>query len=270
MIKTNLIPLSLGLGIAVTSLGLSQSASALQLNLVQDAPYQSAPNGWTKLGWKAEGRAGAPGTEDYEFAIGPNGAQADLTGQIYRDWTNGEEVNWSLTWNGQTVNFGIENFAPISYSLADPSPNIFNGFSLLTNVDTRPYTTFGLPGQQRVEPGTTMDLVVKTINGESVTDQLGNSVFSSSTGPTTPGENLSKKFYSSPTTITSLTGTAKMSWLNTAPNSIKARSRVDFQIQGYKVKERSVPEPSALFGLLAIGVLGAGLGLKRKKYENLF
>lgn len=36
--------------------------------------------GWSDLGWAVEGRAGATGFRDYEYAIGPDGAQANNTG----------------------------------------------------------------------------------------------------------------------------------------------------------------------------------------------
>jgi hypothetical protein len=266
MRKASLLAMSAALGITTAGLGVATPAFAVQLRLVQDSPYAPAPSGWTNLGWKVEGRAGAPFGEDYEFAIGPNGAQANNTGQIYRDWIDEEIVDWSFNWDGQIANFALGG-SEISYSLLNPSTNIFNGFSLLTNVDTRSYNAPAL-GTRRVEEGTQIDLIVKTLNGKTVTDTTGifDSIFSSSIGQATEAQSLSKKFFSSPTAITSLTGTVKMSWLNINPNEIKARSRVTFQIQGYDFEEqRRIPEPTSTLTLLAFGAFGVGSLIKRRQ-----
>ncbi|MGA9380384.1 MAG: choice-of-anchor W domain-containing protein [Phormidium sp.] len=258
MSKASLLAMSAALSVTGSGLGLAIPASAIQLKLVQDAPYAPAPSGWTDLGWKVEGRAGAPFGEDYEFAIGPNGAQANNTGQIYRDWNDGEIVDWSFNWDGQTAKFTLAG-EDIFYSLGNPSPYIFNGFSLLTNVDTRTYNAPAL-GTRRVEEGTQIDLIIKTLNGGDVT-----SIFSSSIGQAEEVQNLSKKFFSSPESITSLTGTVKMSWLNIDPNAIKARSRVSFQIQGYDFEgQRSIPELTSTLSLLAFGLFGFGSLIKRR------
>ncbi|MFB2878266.1 choice-of-anchor W domain-containing protein [Floridanema aerugineum] len=266
MSKASLLAMSAALGVTAGSLGLAIPAFAVGLTLVQDEPYAPAPSGWTNLGWKVEGRAGAPFGEDYEFAIGPNGAQANNTGQIYRDWNNGEIVDWSFNWDGQTAKFTLAG-EEILYSLLNPSPNIFNGFYLLTNVDTRSYNAPVL-GTQRVAEGTQIDLIVKTLNGQDATDTSGilDSVFSSSVGQATEAQSLSKKFFSSPEAITSLTGTVKMSWLNINPNEIKARSRVSFQIQGYDFPgQRSIPEPTSVLTLLAFGAFGVGSLIKHRQ-----
>ena len=265
MSKASLLAMSAALGVTASGLGLTTSASAVQLKLVQDAPYAPAPSGWKDLGWKVEGRAGAPFGEDYEFAIGPNGAQANNTGQIYRDWNDDEVVDWSFNWDGQTAKFALGE-EEILYSLLNPSPNIFNGFSLLTNVDTRSYNAPAL-GTRRVEAGTQIDLIVKTLNGEDVTDTSGilNSVFSSSIGQAAEAQSLNKKFFSSPTAITSLTGTVKMSWLNIDPNENKARSRVTFQIQGYDFEEKRIPEPTSVLTLLGFGAFGVSSLIKRRQ-----
>lgn len=265
MSKTSLLVMSAALGVTAGTLGFTP-AFAVQLKLVQDEPYAPAPSGWVDLGWKVEGRAGAPLREDYEFAIGPNGAQANNTGQIYRDWNDSEIVDWSFNWDGQMAKFTVGE-EEISYSLLNPSPNIFNGFSLLTNVDTRSYDAPAL-GTKRVEAGTQIDFIVKTLNGEDVTDTSGtvDSVFSSSIGQVAEAQSLNKKFFSSPEAITSLTGTVKMNWLNINPNEIKARSRVTFQIQGYDFEgETSIPEPTSVLSLLAFGAFGIGSLMKRRQ-----
>jgi hypothetical protein len=52
--------------------------------------------------FEVEGRAGAAGFRDYEFAIGPLGANQQNTGQIYQDWTNNTAVRWCLQWAPST------------------------------------------------------------------------------------------------------------------------------------------------------------------------
>lgn len=259
MSKASLLAVSTALGVTASSLGAGIPAFAVQLTLVQDAPYAPAPSGWVDLGWKVEGRAGAPFGEDYEFAIGPNGAQANNTGQIYRDWNNDEIVDWSFNWDGQTAKFNLAG-EEILYSLSNPSPNIFNGFSLLTNVDTRSYNAPAL-GTRRVEEGTEIDLVVETLNGEAV-----NNIFSNAIGQGEEVQNLSKKFFSSSETISSLSGTVKVSWLNIDPNEIKARSRVSFQIEGYDFSgQTSIPEPTSTLTLLAFGAFGVSSLIKGRQ-----
>lgn len=260
MSKSSLLAISALLGVTAGSLGIATPVLAVQLNLVQDAPYAPAPSGWTNLGWKVEGRAGAPFGEDYEFAIGPNGAQANNTGQIYRDWNNDEILDWSFNWNGQTAKFTLGG-EEILYSLLNPSPNIFNGFSLLTNVDTRSYDAPAL-GTRRVAEGTEINLIVNTLNGPNITDS--SNVFSNSIGQAEEAQSLSKKFFASPIAITSLTGTVKMSWLDIDPNAIKARSRVTFQIQGYDFEEKRIPEPTSILSLLAFGAFGVTTLIKRQ------
>ncbi|MFB2937737.1 choice-of-anchor W domain-containing protein [Aerosakkonemataceae cyanobacterium BLCC-F154] len=260
MSKASLLAISAALGVTAGSLGLATPAFAVQLTLVQDEPYAPAPSGWVDLGWKVEGRAGAPLGEDYEFAIGPDGAQANKTDDIYRDWNNGETVDWSFNWDGQTAKFTLAG-EDIFYSLLNPSPNIFNGFSLLTNVDTRTYDAPAL-GERRVEEGTAIDLIVETLNGEAV-----NNIFSNAIGQGEEVQNLSKKFFSSSETINSLAGTVKVSWLSIDPNEIKARSRVSFQLEGYDFngEQTSIPEPTSILSLLAFGAFGIGSVIKRRQ-----
>jgi hypothetical protein len=262
MMKTRVMTTFLALGVAAGSLGLTRPAHALELNLVQSG--EDPPPNWTSLGWKAEGRAGAPATSqtDYEFAIGPNGAQADLTGQIYRTWVNGETVNWSLNWNGQTASLTVDNEGPVTFSLPSISALDFNAFSLFANI-------IGAPGY--VDQGTKIDLTVQTVNGQPVTDQNGANILTSTTA-TAVNSSLpdfsETEFLTSPEAITSLTGTTTLSWTGLDPQNQNARSRVDWQLVGFNTNSTpvptSVPESTPLGGLLLFGALGVGSMLKLK------
>lgn len=255
--------MSVALGVALGSLGLTIPASAIQIYKVTPQPTQTPPE-WTNLGWKVEGRAGADpkvgsSQDDYELAIGPNGAQADLVAQQNWQWENNVDVDWSLNWDGSTVTYQFGNLAPIAYQSSN-STNVFDGFYLLTKSQT-----LVKPNDPKtfVDPDTTIDFLVKTVNGEQVTDQFGNNLFSSATSPAN-GQMLTQPFFYSDEGITSMTGTVKMSWLNRNPQVGNGRSYVDFQIRGFKTAA-SVPEPISTFSLLAFGAIGTASLLKRKQ-----
>ena len=265
MSKASLLSISVALGIAAGSLGLTMPASALQLTKVQDDPYAPTPSDWTSLNWKVEGRAGADpsiGTQDdYEIAIGPNGAQADKVAQQEWLWENDVDVDWSLNWDGSKVTFKFGNLDSIFYTpTLTGTSNIFNGFYLLTKSQTlsspKDPNTF-------VDPGTTIDLKLAKVNGEDVSEQ------SSATSPVS-GQDLSKILFSSDEAITSMAGTVKMSWNGRNPQKGNGRSYVDFQIKGFNIDggEVSVPEPTSTLGLLAIGAFGVGSILKRQRKVN--
>lgn len=263
MSKATYLALSVAMGVTAGSLSLTLPASAITVNRVTPTAD------WTKLGWIVEGRAGADpinaasSQDDYEIAIGPKGADNPLFGQQDWVWGNGEEVNWSLNWNGSTAAFQFGNLAPIFYQ-PSASTNVFNGFYLLTKSQTRVSTD----PRTYVDPDTTIDLLVKTLNGEIVTDRSGNSLFSSATSPAS-GKTLTQPFFSSDVPITSLTGIAKMSWTGRNPQTGNGRSYVDFQIAGYNIKDNdvSVPEPTSALSLLAFGVLGVGSILKKRQQK---
>lgn len=214
----------------------------------------SEPTGWTDLGWAAEGRAGATGFRDYEYAIGPDGAQADNTGQIYRDWANGEDVPWSLTWNGSTAAFTI-GAETISYAPVGALSNVFDGFYLLTKSLTR---------DASVAPGTSMALSVAAVNGVGVAP-----VSSVSTAPAT-GQDLDQFFFRSDTPISSLAGLARLTWDagDPNPNANDARGAVTFKIRGFDASgdNQTVPEPGAIAALAALGIWGLGDRWRRRAH----
>lgn len=238
---------------------LSLSALAGSSVLLASLPAQavtltpvSDPTDWTDLGWAVEGRAGATGFRDYEYAIGPDGAQAGNTGQIYRDWTNGEDVPWSLTWNGSTAAFTLGS-QTISYAPVDAASNVFDGFYLLTRSLTR---------DASVAPGTSMALSVSSVNGAGITP-----VSSVSTAPAA-GQDLDQFFFRSDTPISSLAGLARLSWELGAPNpnANDARGAVTFKLRGFDAigDNQTVPEPGAIAALAALGLWGLGDRWRRR------
>lgn len=234
--------------LAFGSFWLTPPANALKLE-----PITTVPSDWTSVGWKLEGRAGGFGGADYEFAIGPDGAQADNTGQVYWDWENDVEVDWVLNWDGTTALFSVENLDPISYSVFPNSDAVLEGFSLLTVAKTE--TDF-------VEPGTEIEVVVNQVNGIAV-DQI----YRKSVAPSN-GTDLNRLAWTSDTLISSLTGTVRMSWNTVNPNQAQARSRLGFQIVGFDLDstdEISIPEPSSVFGFLALGTFAFGRLLMKNK-----
>jgi hypothetical protein len=71
--------------------------------------------------------------------------------------------------------------------------------------------------------------------------------------------------------ISSLAGTAQISWNQLNPNQAKARSRLDFQIVGFDINSTpasSIPEPSSILGLLTLGVFGLKHGFSRNQAKN--
>lgn len=243
MTPNKLMTVSLGIGAGAATFALT-SASALAITLTPTTPTPD----WTNLGWAAEGRAGAAGFEDYEFAIGPDGAQDNNTGQIYSDWTSTEDLAWSLDWDKitQKASFTVAGES-ISYSVSDPGSTFFDGFYLLTRTQTQ---------DGMVDPGTSMFLSVDRVNGEAIAP-----VFSESVAPATSGtQDLNQFFFASDTEISSLGGIARLSWDDLDPNGAAARSRVSFKIRGFDTGNRgstlppseSVPEPAAILGLLGI------------------
>ncbi len=267
MTKTSLLSKAVVLGATLLgSLSLTTSASAITIQRVTPAPN------WTNLRWKVEGRAGADpnppvnsSQDDYELAIGPNGAQSDLVTQQDWVWDNGQDVDWSLNWDSSTVSFQFGNLASISYQ-PTTSTNVFNGFYLLTKSQVQIRAN---DPNSYVDPDTTIDFLVKTLNGESVTDQFANSIFSSATSVnTTP--TLNQPFFASDVPITSLSGTVKMSWINRNPQTGNGRSFVDFQIRGFNIKDSaSIPEPTSTLSLLALGTLFAIAALKRQNNQKI-
>ena len=234
-----------------------------------------SPPGFTKL-FEVEGRAGAPGGMDYEFAIGPFGADSNNTGQIYRDWTNGEIIPFLLNWDGTSAIFSIGSE---SISFMPDVPVDFTAWSILTKATTK---------TGKVDPGTRMEFLLRRarINDNPSSILLGrnNNTFSSSIAPAMDGaQDLNEIFFTAPPSVTNInavSGLIRMSWgggdLN--PNQAAARSHVSFEFAGYgetpttalrvsrpssQVVAVPEPQPISLLGLITFGIIGTYSTLKR-------
>ncbi|MEQ8959970.1 MAG: PEP-CTERM sorting domain-containing protein [Coleofasciculus sp. C2-GNP5-27] len=250
LIRNKLITTSLAVGASVISFGvLSQPASAVNVNFVQEGG--NPPDGWTNLNWTLDGRAGAKGSGDWELGIGEDNFPIPKD-QFHWDWQNQQEVPWTLDWDGNTVSFTIQE-QTISYYQATPPATSFNGFYLWTRSQTE-------IEKGKVAPGTEMFLQVDAINGIDI-----DPVSSSAVAPETQGnQNITKNYFSSDTQISTLSGIARMSWLDGAPNpnQAQARSRVELKIEGFSTPSTPVPEPLTLLG--SATALGFGALFKRQ------
>jgi len=160
-----------------------------------------------KLG-EVELRAGVQGKGDYEVAIGPNGAQADLTGQMEIDWTKGP-LSWNLGWD---KNLGKATFSAagqtISFTNADNINKDFNVFKLVASAKVN----------DNVPAGSSVNLTINTINGSSVDYSIG---------AVAPGFQESVSNIFSPA-IEVMAGTAAISG-----GTLKGRSSLDLKLKLY-------------------------------------
>jgi hypothetical protein len=243
---------SAALGIAFTGLvAMPHEALAATITRVPGNFAYSTPNyptDWENLNWVARGRASARG--DWEFGVSTD---EDINNPVQKsqwDWTNGEDVSWNLLWdaaaNKMTFNIGGSSLVLDQEGQAS---KIFNGFFLWTTSRNDP---------NRVSAGTEMLVEVNTVNGVAVDPGVVNS---SATAPETNSQVISKFFFASNEAITSMSGVARISWLDGAynPQMSGARDRVGFKIEGFNIGKfkvaQTVPEPTSVLGLLAFGTL---------------
>lgn len=242
------------------------STGFTQRNIPAPVPANADP---IKL-FHVEGRAGAPGREDYEWAIGPRGANAANTGQIYRDWNDGEVVRWCLQWNpslkrstfflaaSSSACTGTAPLGAISYTspiaVSNPTLDLFE-FVVYSKQATS------------VNAGTTMRLIVDTANGSLLSNPYN---LLATAGSSEFGAAITPFFVPA---VTSLSGTVTMDWGAINPNAAKARSRVGFQIKGFDPPVTgittsddplvSTPEPNLVLSFAAL--LGTGWLLRRNR-----
>ncbi len=230
---------------ALISLMAVPAANAATLTPVSDF---SETDSWEKI-FEVEGRAGAKGPADYEYAIGPEGANIQNTGTIELDWINGTDVAWDLTWDGTTAAFSIGN-KTISYSSGGGA---FDGLYFLAQAKG---------AGSKISAGTEMFLAIQEING------IAKSGLDASGVAPASGGDLERFIFTSDMDITTLSGIARLSW---DPNGVDpvakgARGRATFKIKGYNTGDtKDVPEPGMLLGLLAFG----GIGYLQKKRSAL-
>ncbi len=232
----------------------AQSTSAITLTSVTETFAFDPANRWM-IDATAQGRAGASGLRgDWELGgfndTVPGGATFDQAQWL---WGDEEEVSWLLEIDQDT------NFATFSM-WTDPGmvttidlgdSDGFNGFGIVTSSDGR--------NSSKVEPDTEISLTVNDINGIN----LGAQAFT--TNAIAPSGSVDKevKYFALSDTSYSLGGTLFMDWVSQNPQAKNARSRVQFEVKIFDHPEesQSVPEPSALLGLLSLG----GVALMKKR-----
>lgn len=250
VIHNKLVATTLAAGASVLGFGmLSQPAAAIDLTFVHEG--DTVPEGWTNLNWTVEGRAGAKGFADWEFSTKEDDIHTTVE-QLQWNWQNDQEVPWLLNWDGNTVSFTLGG-QTIAFYQENPPAKSLDGFYLWTRATTK---------SGKVDPGTEILLNVNAVNGIAV-----DPVSSSAIAP--PGEgntDITKNYFASDTSITSLSGIANMSWLEGSPNPNleNARSRVGLKIEGFSTST-SVPEPGTVAGIVAMGMFGVTSVLRRKK-----
>jgi hypothetical protein len=249
------IPSCLLLGLTVAGLVLtSPNVSATTLKFIGDESDfgEDSPPEWTDLNWTVEGKIGG---NTWEIAL-EDGDYNVKNNQNFK-WQDNQPVPWKLDWDQtkQKLTFELGSNSAFSYT-ADTTITDFTGFYLWTRATTQ---------TNRVEADTKIDLKVTEING------MGVSASSSATAPLTSGTTtaITKNFFQSDTAIQSMEGEVLIDWPSFNPQSKNASSRIGFKIQGYSTPQfefapPSVPEPSALLGLLGIGTFGLSTGFKRK------
>lgn len=258
MRKWQIVPALLGL----TAAGLvAQPATALTLNLVQSGVASDPPPvGFTpdlRL-FESEWRAGVGGPGDYEAAIGPNGANYPLAGTFDIDWKNGQSVVWDLQY---TSSNGISqltmNGKTVTYD--SPQAGFFKNLALVAKVQDR---DDGL-----VAPGTSIGIQITDVNGCGPSCDFSNT----STSALFDTQLTQANYFSSDTTITSLVGKVVISWTTQDPQppGKGARSSVAVQLKGFDPSssidpQSTIPEPSSILGLLAVGAFGTLFRIKSK------
>lgn len=268
------IPASIGMAIAGVSL-LSTPANAYVLNTIAEGANPTNPFlAYPKL-FEVEWRAGTDGFGDYEAAIGPNGANVGASDpQIQIDWQRGAAIPWSIAYD--QIN-GIAVFTMNSQSSTYTVPSGLAGLpwdriGLFANVKSK-------AGQ--VVAGTRTTLNVSTINNETVLVENSNNNNASINARLFNRPTFSRYFegvdeddFTTLIPITSMTGTISIAWLANGPNpqppSIRgAGSFIDVKLKAYESSDIDpvdtvIPEPSSILGLLAVGLLGASVRLKRQ------
>ncbi|GFE71322.1 PEP-CTERM sorting domain-containing protein [Chroococcus sp. FPU101] len=250
MRKWQIIPTLLGMTVAGLA---AQSANALTLSLVHSGvasdPHPEGFGAELKL-FESEWRAGVQGPGDYEAALGPEGANYPLAGTFDIDWGNNQEVVWDLSYQdidgiATLTLFDGTNAQTVTYDRGEGG--LFKNFAFVAKVRDR---QDGL-----VASGTSISIQVTDINGCGSSCDFSNTL----TSAVFDTEDVSHaQFFSSDTSITSMVGKVVMRWTSQDPQPVGggARSSVAVQLKAYdpgNVDPVSVPEPSVILGLLAIG-----------------
>ncbi|MGF1481418.1 MAG: choice-of-anchor W domain-containing protein [Cyanophyceae cyanobacterium] len=258
--------LALGLTIGHTA---ANAASFTPLQGYSDADFNAdKDSGQFMEDWVAEGRIGNnKNNGDYEFAIvdwNTNDSNQVVSQQQYQ-WTSGQEVPFSVKYDGNTVEFNIagktltpdQNLSSLPITETGRFPNGLNSIFL------RAASFSGTARSKTTQSSSVVfsDLKVE-VDGDETTYN-GSFASSSSSGDSKVNTNyllisdLEKPF--------DLKGNVSFSWEGEAPLG----SRLAFQAKGgfYEDEEESptpVPEPATM-SLLSLGVIGLGMSRRRKQ-----
>lgn len=230
--------------LSFTALGfLTAPNSAQAMTLVNntnltDAGFNSLiDNGQFSELFVGEGRIGdRGGNAQKELKINGDVAEgAKVSEETQFNWGNGEKYDFSLEYDGSTVNYMLGGKTLTSTDFNGPINSIFFRTSAWEN--------------------TTTSLTDLMFNGTAIGD------LTSSESGSRDIDYLQLKDVSSPFKIT---GKASMTWQGTAPRG----SRNAFQIKVGN-SPTSVPEPGTIGAIFITGMTGLGLSKKKKKDQEI-
>ncbi len=203
-----------------------------------DADFNSLiDNGQFSELFVGEGRIGdRGGNAQKELKINGDVAEgAKVSEETQFNWGNGEKYDFSLEYDGSTVNYMLGGKTLTSTDFNGPINSIFFRTSAWEN--------------------TTTSLTDLMFNGTAIGD------LTSSESGSRDIDYLQLKDVSSPFKIT---GKASMTWQGTAPRG----SRNAFQIKVGN-SPTSVPEPGTIGAIFITGMTGLGLSKKKKKDQEI-
>lgn len=206
---------------------------------VQDLGAGFADDGWSEIGFVAEGRIGSNsvGGATFEYDLGPNtGSTAKDEGELF--WGNGVGHDFTLTFNGSDATFAIEGGQDSGGAAGD---------------DTLEYTFGALPSSfnalmLRIGTGDNGNITLSDLKLDGGTLGAGGYSF----GPDASQFSNYWGITGLDTNNFTITGTAAMSWTGTAPKN----SNLSFQFKGANAPVE-VPMPATL-ALLGMGLAGLG------------
>lgn len=192
----------------------------------------------------AEGRIGDRGkAATYELSINDDIQKKQglpVTEEQF-DWENGETYDFTLEYNGSTVNYMLGNQTLSTNEFSGPINSIF----LRTSAGKKTSTSL----TNLMFNGTAIDDLISSDTHYRDIDYLQLNNISSSSF--------------------TITGTASMSWQETEETINTKNSLNAFQIKVGNSTPASVPEPGTIGAIFITGMSGLGLSKKKKKEEEI-